>query len=905
MSTVYDENTIQEFVAENRDHLEEIEPDLLAMEKGGTEIPAEIINRVFRAIHSIKGSSGFFDFRSIKDLSHVMENVLMLIRDGRLVPDESGIDALLAGVDKLRIMFADVENSDHVSYQDDLDRLNAILESSRASEFRTEVREDSKQEAHGKKDPAAEGREGPSEGQGMTLEAPEGSGMPAAVFSSKAGEWIREAKGGGNYIYLLWHSGGEAEARELAGRMETYGGFFGPGGASGEESETPYLFATVMEPDLLSEALGVPPERVVRLEGSAGREKNAQASRDKETPDPLPYDREGAQANREDKHPYETIRVSVDLIDKLMNLAGELVLGRNQLRQELDETAVRNPKLNTLIQTLDVVTSEVQEKIMQMRMQPVGNLFNKFTRVVRDLSKHLGKEVELAVGGREVELDKSILEGLSDPVTHLVRNSLDHGLETPEEREAAGKPAKGRLEMNAFHEGGQVNITITDDGRGIYPAEVARKAVANRRISEEAARRMTDKEKVNLIFMPGFSTARAVSDISGRGVGMDVVKTNIERLGGHLEVESFPGKGSCVRIRLPLTLAIIPSLVVGAGGFRFAIPQINVKELVCVRAGEVSQRIEEVAGAEVLRLRGSLLPLVRLSTVLGIPGVFRDPETGEPREDRRAKLADRRAQRRDQAGPEPYKPGRRRSGERRQSWHSDLYVVVLKLGENRFGLCVEELFDTEEIVVKPLSDQIKDVKCFAGATIMGDGRVAMILDAAGIAGFDGLRFSEITAEERRRQEEEASRREAEAGEQRSILLFNCAPDEQFALPLESVSRLERIRKESIQRVGDSEFMDYRGHGLPLVRLDRLIPVRPLPEDSSELYVIIPKTDRVKAGILASSILDTMETQTLTRPSENGHRGLSGSAFVEGKLTLFLDPEPLIRAAAGTDHGVYG
>jgi two-component system chemotaxis sensor kinase CheA len=340
----------------------------------------------------------------------------------------------------------------------------------------------------------------------------------------------------------------------------------------------------------------------------------------------------------------ETIRVSVDLIDSMMNLAGELVLGRNQLRQELEDVAYQNRKLGRLIQSVDVVTSEIQEDIMQMRMQPVGNLLNKFTRVVRDLSRQLGKEVSMVIEGKEVELDKSILEGLSDPLTHLIRNSLDHGIEKPEERERLGKPRSGKLHVRTFHEGGQVNIMVIDDGGGIDPEKIVLNVVAKGFVTEEATAVMTDVEKINYILMPGMSTAETVTDVSGRGVGMDVVKTNIESMGGHLEIESSVNKGTTVRIRLPLTLAIIPSLIVGTSGNRFAIPQVNVKELFLIRAGEISNRIEKVGEAEVVRLRERLLPIVRLADVLGLERQVSLPETEGVIVDRRDKLSDRRQQ---------------------------------------------------------------------------------------------------------------------------------------------------------------------------------------------------------------------------------------------------------------------
>ena len=907
MQTVYDEHTLQEFVAENRDHLEEIEPDLLSLEKEGPNTAPEIVHRVFRAVHSIKGSSGFFHFPAIKELSHVMENVLALIREGRLVPNAGGVDALLAGVDKLRIMFAEVQQSNQVPYQEELDRLNTILEahSSRSQETPSTSPE------MDRSSPPVDLLSDFDEKGGLTFFPSEGSNLSPARFAPEAKRWIQNASNDGQYLYVVWDSAkpdGSAEGKEtLAVQMGVYGRLL-QGQTPSDPTRQVYLFATVMEQDLLCETFELSEECVLPLETSFhpcesdGRCSCTRPRPVAESPIARPTQPSFAcpssciPANEGNgSSPYETIRVNVDLIDKLMNLAGELVLGRNQLRKALDEAASANPMLDALIQSVDVVTSEVQEKIMQMRMQPLGNLFNKYRRVVRDLSQALSKEVELVVEGRNVELDRSILEGLSDPMTHLIRNALDHGIEDPHEREAAGKSRHGTLQLRAFHKGGQVNITVTDDGRGIDPEHVAAKAVERGVLTPEQISTLSGKEKKDIIFMPGFSTVDDVSDISGRGVGMDVVRTNIETLGGHLEVESEKGRGSTVRIRLPLTLAIIPSLIVGAGGHRFAIPQINVKELICVRAGEVASRIEGVAGAEVLRVRESLLPLIRITDVLGLTRRFLYGETGEWKRDRRRKLIDRRGGLGEERKPilDDCPEDRRNKKDRRQSWRSDLYVVVLKLGENRFGLCVEELFDTEEIVVKPLSEHLKSIKCFAGATIMGDGGVAMILDTSGIAERQGLRFKEITAEERKRREEAASRAASVTRERLSVLVFNGAPDEHFALPLQSVSRLEKVDPHAVHRIGEQEYMDYRGESLPLIRLDRYLSVSPLPAESNEFHVIIPKTRSRAAGFLVSSILDTREVSPSFQETKTRGPGILGSAFLEGRLTLFLNAEEIL------------
>jgi two-component system chemotaxis sensor kinase CheA len=345
-------------------------------------------------------------------------------------------------------------------------------------------------------------------------------------------------------------------------------------------------------------------------------------------------------------------------------------------------------------------------------MQPISTILNRLYRLVRDLAGQLSKEVELVIEGGQVELDKSILEGLADPLVHIVRNCVDHGIESPGERAAAGKVSVGRIRLKAYHEAGQVNITINDDGRGINTGALIERGISSGLLNPEDVKRLTENEKVNLIFLPGSSTARVVTGISGRGVGMDIVKTNIERLGGHIEVINSAGLGASFHIRLPLTLAIIPSLIVSAGNQRFAIPQVNIRELVCIQAEEVRRRIEKVGEAPVLRLKDRLLPLVRLADFLGLNRSFIHPVTGEELIDRRKNLADRR----NFLDDEPVNHGadrRNTAGGRRLRRQGDIYVVVVRQGENLFGLVVDELFDIEEIVVKPLNNHLKDCRCFA------------------------------------------------------------------------------------------------------------------------------------------------------------------------------------------------
>lgn len=916
MDDILDQDLIDEFIADSRDHLEAIEPDLLSLERDGIHVSPEIINRVFRAMHSIKGASGFFGFDALMTLSHAMENVFMKIRDGEMRPDPEKTDTLLAGADKVRLLVEAVSTGEDVAYRHELDGLNAMLNGN------PETSGPGKQkEADGSRDTAEDRRvllEKSDDGH-VTIHVNGGPALDETAFELDESTLLSTLTDSGEWLYAVWIN----PNRDLYPKTRTAENFLSglvtigsiithdlhdrnpaySGSASAQPLFFHLLFRTIIDVDLIENALEIPISQIFQLDkeqidmGRAVVKKPLVVK-------PVEKKRTSPPASMTKSLPTgetrssETIRVSVELIDKLMNLAGELVLGRNQLRQELAHSIYHSPKLGVLMQDVATVTSEVQENIMQMRMQPVGNLFNKFIRIVRDLSRQLCKEAELVIKGKTVELDKSILEGLSDPMTHLIRNCMDHALESPDERVAKGKPRVGTIHVKAFHEGGQVNILVADDGKGINAEAVAEQAISSGAVSAETCMKMSDKEKLNLIFLPGLSTAETVTDVSGRGVGMDVVKTNIEKLGGHVEIDSLGGAGTTVRIRLPLTLAIIPSLTVGTAGRRFAIPQVNVQELVRIRAADVPSRIENLGEVEVLRLREKLLPLVCLAEVLGLERTIIHPKSGKKIKERRRQLADRRnmpddktRERNDHLAAS--EENRKNVSERRRYWRSDINVVVLRIGAHSFGITVDELFDNEEIVVKPLSKYIKQSKCFAGATIMGDGRVAMILDAAGIAEFSNLYFTEVGEEERRRREEHAKNQTDARGRRQAILLFNNASDERFAFRLDEISRLEKISPRSIHRVGTQDYVKYRHEGLPLIHLERLLPVNAVQNNAEELFVIIPKTNDTAAGIIVSRILDTVVTEATVQRDSTTPKGVYGSAFVEGELTMFLNPNELL------------
>jgi two-component system chemotaxis sensor kinase CheA len=547
----------------------------------------------------------------------------------------------------------------------------------------------------------------------------------------------------------------------------------------------------------------------------------------------------------------ETIRVGITLLDRLMNLVGELVLARNQLLQFSNHT--QDAKFQTVSQRVNLIASELQEEVMKTRMQPIGNIWSKFPRTVRDLAHSCGKEVRLVMEGQDTELDRTIIEAIKDPLTHLVRNSMDHGIEEPATRKRAGKDPTGILRLRAFHEGGQVNIEISDDGAGLNGDRIRQKATERGLISAQQAVSMLERDVFNLIFLPGFSTAEKVTKVSGRGVGMDVVKTNVEKIGGTVDIQSTPGRGTTVRVRIPLTLAIIPALIVTCGGERFAIPQVSLSELVRLDA-ERGTRIEMVHGAPVYRLRGRLLPLVYLDQELGI----------------------------------------RSGAHNRTSRPATINIVVLQAEERQFGLIVDEIMDTEEIVVKPLGKQLKGIIAYSGATIMGDGRVALILDVPGVA-----QRAKVIAEAREQAHHKGRNQAAEeVRSERALLLAENGLEGRVAIPLSMVARLEEFPRTVVERAGTQEVMQYRGQIIPLVRLPAIIPSTPDEEmlaNAGSIQVVIYSEGKRTVGLIVDRIVDIVEERAVVE-SLDPRIGIVGSFVTQGHVTDLLDVPAIVRAA---------
>lgn len=549
----------------------------------------------------------------------------------------------------------------------------------------------------------------------------------------------------------------------------------------------------------------------------------------------------------------DTIRVGVNLLDRLMNLVGELVLARNQLLQSANSS--QDASLQAVSQRMNLIATELQEDVMKTRMQPIGNVWNKFPRTVRDLALSCGKEVRIEMEGQGTEMDRTIIEAIKDPLMHLVRNCVDHGIETPSCRKQAGKPSTGLLKLRAFHEGGQVNIEIADDGAGLNGERIRQKAVERGLVSAPQASRLSDRDAFNLIFLPGFSTAEKVTNVSGRGVGMDVVKTNVEKIGGTVDVQSTPGLGTTVKIKIPLTLAIIPALMVISGGERFAIPQVSLLELVRIETGEGGKGIETVQATPVYRLRGRLLPLVYLNDQLRLSS-----------------------------------PGSKSAGD------SVANIVVVQADDREFGLVVDEITDTEEIVVKPLGKQLKGITAYSGATIMGDGRIALILDILGLA----QRAQVLSAREAALRDTENGQPSSHSvsGDHQPLLVVQCGEKGRIAIPLPLVARLEEFVPSTIEWSGDQEVMQYRGKIMPLIRLSKLIvDVTPTPVQAAmqRVPVVVYSEGERYVGLIVDRILDIVD-QAIVVQSHAKRRGILGSLVVQQRVTDLLDVQGIVRDA---------
>lgn len=759
------ESIIAEFLAESVENLDRLDQDLVSLEKHPDD--REVFTRIFRTIHTIKGTCGFLAFQKLEAVTHIGESLLSRLRDGSLVLTPAITTDLLAMIDAVRTILATIERTG-AEGNDDYAELIARLQST---------------------DDHAENNPGPAPAEALPDQA-----TPAGTAAPKP----RAVKGGPR-----------ARAGKAAAKP-------GPG----------------------TRAAGPEPHREDVSPGPSGQQEPAAAAEVLE-PAAAPI---AAETN---------IRVDVRALDHLMNLIGELVLARNQLIQHLAGSS--DARLTTSAHRLDGITGELQEAVMRTRMQPISSIWQKLPRFVRDLALTFGKEVEIEMEGEDTGLDKSVIEAIKGSLLHLVRNSVDHGIESPEIRVSRGKPRTGTLRLRAQHEGGHVVIEVRDDGAGLDHARILRKAVASGLVGEEEAAGLDPRRIESLIFEPGFSTAARVTNISGRGVGLDVVRANVESLGGSIELKSDPGASTTFRVKIPLTLAIASVLLVAARGHRIAIPQASVVELVRIGGDGSELGIEDLNGVAVYRLRGKLLPLVFLNRELGLE----------------AEPADA----------------------------SSSFIIVLQGDERRFGLVVDAIADSQEIVVKPIGRLLAETP-FAGATILGDGQIALILDVFRL----GLAAGIIRESRGRSIASQISSAVEERRQRARLVYLQGRNDERLGVDLEAVTRLEHFPRSALEWVGDRQVVQYGDRILRLVDLQQVLPERRVvardtaadPVEGNVAVVVCTVAGRL-VGLLVHRIVDIVEEGLKARRA-GSREGVRACAVIKDRVTEILDLEQVVRLA---------
>lgn len=852
---------IQGFIEEAKVHLETIETELVHMVPGNTD--DDSINNIFRAVHSIKGTSSFFNFRNIVELSHSLENIFGEVRAKRLSITDEMIDIILSANDYLKTMIEDIGNSENIDISEIMGELAAFL---------------------------GEDKPGQAIAQTTSAGTVEGFDYNSLNNSDEKRQKIIDELNRGCRLYRIRRRliGDSVNLAELISEIRSIGSVIDCQVEVDEsDANIGILFTTVLELDILPPSMSEPADSIQELAvkaEAADISDGSEAQGDMEYPASAGRDAEAVK--RQSITVEENIRVNVTLLNSLMNMASEMVLARNRLLRTMEGYTKDIPDIEPILQNVDHLTTGLQEKVMQTRMQPIAIVFSKFPRIARELSRKLDKDIILETEGAEVELDKSIVEALYDPLTHLVRNAVDHGLETPEERIRLGKPRAGTVRLKAYHEGGYVNIDIIDDGKGIHIEKIKDRAIEKGFADKADIAAMGDREILQLLFKPGFSTAEKVTDISGRGVGMDVVKTNIEKLGGKIEVFTVQGAGTTFRLLMPLTLAIIPSLILEVEDQKFALPQANLQEIVRIKANDPLRKIEYVNNSEVLRLRGRLLPIVHLAEILGLQRTYTDPRTGGTMPERRKHLFDAR-----RCGMEEDVNVQDR---RKLGLTNIVRIIVVKIGSRRLGLCVDKLHGSEEILVKPLPVYIKDCIYYSGVTILGDGKTAMILDPSGVIEKANLHFTEEQDEKGIRQQEQELQ---SMYENQNILLFKCSGPETLAVDMSMVSRVEEISPDDIEKIGDKEYIRFRGKSLRIIRPEDFLPITKEEREKGKLYVIIPKLVKYPMGILIESIQDTMQSSIdIEEDGSIAAKGFIGSTVLNNRIVLLMNIYELFEMA---------
>lgn len=815
-----------EFLTETTESLDVVDVELVKFEQEPNN--SAILDNIFRLVHTIKGTCGFLGLPRLEALAHAAETLMGKFRDGMAVTPEA-VTLILASIDQIKVILGDLEQNETEPEGSDSELiakldLMSLGEQAAASAPKAEMAS------------PAEGPEATDVAADVPLE-----GDAAAINVVE-----RETKPGEVSLDDLERAFQEAEAPE--GMDHTVPTSFEP-----EDTAKP-------EESAVAEA---PPE--------------PEPKEDVKAPEPAAAS-EAAPVAKKDALKNQSIRVNVDTIEHLITMVSELVLTRNQLL-EIERQHVES-KFKVPLQRLSNVTAELQEGVMKTRMQPIGNAWQKLPRIVRDLAQEVDKKIELVMNGAATELDRQVLELIKDPLTHMVRNSADHGLETTQGRIDAGKPEVGTITLSAFHEGGYIIIEIVDDGRGLNTAKLRNKILENGIITEAEMDKLSEAQIHNFVFNAGLSTAEKVTSVSGRGVGMDVVRTNIELIGGSIELKSTEGVGTTFKIKIPLTLAIVSALIVESSGTRYAIPQLSVIELVRAQS-DSDHRIEMIKDTPVLRLRNKLLPLIHLNKLLQVEKPVSNVielDSAATKDAVTDNAANKEGSNHDDANDDVPTEAKVPAKAENNNVHENGFIVVTQVGSQNFGIVVDAVFHTEEIVVKPMSSMLRDIAMFSGNTILGDGSVIMIIDPNGIAQTVGADISE-------EEDKAATAAIAPSDSERttSMLLFRSQSGEHKAVPLALVTRLEETSVNNIEASNDRFMIQYREQLMPLVYID---PTAKPKEEGVQQFLVFADNER-SMGLAVEEIVDIVD-EKLDIQIASDNDGVLGSAVIKGKATEVVD-----------------
>ena len=876
------DDLLTEFLTETVESLESLDVEIVQLEQNPND--PELLGNIFRLVHTIKGTCGFIGLTRLESVAHAGENVLGNFRDGVQEVTPEAVSLILAALDRIKEIVAALEETESEPEGDDSELIAQLDAMYRAgaeggASPAAAAPETAPEEPSADAEPAVAD---PAPPQGSVYERIGATSVVDAAVELMYGKVSADDElsplfedvdmtrlQGHTVEYVVKALGGPDDyfndaLRPFFNELSAKG-FAGPQFNRLADHFTASLELLEVTPDVIDDALMIFAALETEFSNAAEADTESEAEDVSAEPEAEPPKEEAAEA----KQPKETsvanqsIRVNVELLENLMTMVSELVLTRNQLLQ-----MVRNhedSEFKVPLQRLSHVTTDLQEGVMKTRMQPIGNAWNKLPRIIRDLGNDLGKKIELKMLGADTELDRQVLEMIKDPLTHMVRNSGDHGLEGPEERVKAGKPETGTVTLNAYHEGGHIIIEISDDGRGINIDKVKEKIVANGLATAADLAGMSDQQIQQFIFKAGFSTAEKVTNVSGRGVGMDVVRTNIEKIGGQIELRSEEGKGSTFVIKIPLTLAIVSALIVRVGSEKFAIPQLSVVELVRVSSAS-DHRIEKVNETPVLRLRDRLLPLVSLTNLLNLGSQDLLNTVRKLDEKTETDLADEDREETSEA--------------------DDNFIVVSQVGPYTFGIVVDAVYDTEEIVVKPVAPILRDISVYSGNTILGDGSVIMILDPNGIASATGDSASTNPVDQN-----DATVNVAGNDDRTALLVFRAGTEELKAVPLALVARLEEIEADQVEVSNGQSVVQYRGQLMPLLSVSD--DFKPRDEGRQPVLVF---TDRDRSmGLMVDEILDIVE-ENLNIEISTEDNGAIGSAIVDGKATEIVDASHYLTRA---------